>query len=136
MIVNITQEEAWAIFRFVRDHGALGREHDKDQAQRLHAALLHFKNSPGDPYDLEMDTEFAWWVTRQVPDTAMTGTSRTGENVLLKVMAGLAEAPVDITEATEEHITEVGNPYRASFQQDDDRLAEFDRYVAEKEVEK
>ena len=134
MRVSLDADEAWAIFRYVRLSDQLGREHDWEQAQGLHAALLYFKDNPISRYDLEIDDSFARWITRQVPDLLMVGTAYVGRNILLKVMALLAEPP-PLTEDTEPRQQEVGEPYQASFRKDDEALAQFDRYLSEREVE-
>lgn len=125
MKVNLSADEVWAVFQFVRQHDQLGREHDKEQAQRVHAALLYFRDNPAGNYDLELDEGFAWWVTRQTPVQLQVGTQLVGKAVLLKVMTALGEVPQAVTEATEEPITTVGEPYQESFRKDDEFLAKF-----------
>ena len=134
MRVSLDADEAWAIFRYVRLSDQLGREHDWEQAQRLHAALLFFRDNPISHYELELDDAFARWITRQVSDLVMVGTTYVGRNILLKVMVLLAEPP-PLTEDTEPRQQEVGEPYQASFRKDDEALAQFDRYLSEREVE-
>src|SRR3990167_4249650 len=91
MILNMTSDEAWAIATYVRLHDQLGREHDKGQQLRVNAGLLYFKDNPTSAYALDVDTDFCWWVTRQVNCAVMTGVTPTGRNLLLKVFALLAE---------------------------------------------
>lgn len=131
MQITVTQDEAWAIFRYVRQHDRLGMEHDKDQAGRLHAALLWFKDNPAGNCEVELDESFCWWISRQLPDTVMAGTQPVGRHVLLKVMVALA-APAEEDEASEARTAEVGKPFREAFHKDDMALGEFERYLEER----